>query len=375
MPLHRRLFTDSSPSNSYTDFRTSPTRNLDTSTSPTRMSTLTSYHGSSPTHQSWDSALNDILSVLRIQYRNDDDVMVFLTDPDKLKQLQYSTAAKMEWNRRVIKEEMDSGIHSPPRSRRIAKEVAIDYIRRYLDGEEERVDMMRKIQILQSDKDDALTSLVELEKDLKRSKDDNLRLTVDNNSLKDEIEKLRSDNELSRSDNKELRVESEKTREENEVVRSENATLRDENKKLRDENQELRAENATLRSENQKVRGDNVDLREEAGTVRSENLELRRENQSLREENQEVRSENLKVRGSNTSLRGENERFRGNNESLLNENRKLVRENLEFRGREDEMRMLVNVQQDLLTSGKEVKTSGDDPQEPDDGAENKEEEV
>lgn len=40
--------------------------------------------------------------------------MMFLTDPDKIKQLQYSTAAKMEWNRRVIKEEMDSGIHSPP---------------------------------------------------------------------------------------------------------------------------------------------------------------------------------------------------------------------------------------------------------------------
>lgn len=46
--------------------------------------------------------------------RNDDDVMMFLTDPEKIKQLQYSTAAKMEWNRRVIKEEMDSGIHSPP---------------------------------------------------------------------------------------------------------------------------------------------------------------------------------------------------------------------------------------------------------------------
>jgi len=342
MPLHRRLFTESSPSRDYTDFRTSP------STSPTRMmsSSLTTY--GSPTHQSWDSALNDILSVLRIQYRNDDDVMMFLTDPDKLKQLQYSTAAKMEWNRRVIKEEMDSGIHSPPRSRRIAKEVAIDYIRRYLDGEEERVDMMRKIQILQNDKDDALASLVELEKDLKRSKDDNLRLTVDNTNLKDEVEKLRGDNELSRTDNKELRAESEKTREENENVRSENSALREENRKLRSENEELRAENATLRTENQKVRSDNVDLREEAGTVRSENLELRRENQSLREENQEVRSENLKVRGNNNSLRGENDRFRTNNESLLSENRKLVRENLEFRGREDEMRMLVNVQQDLL---------------------------
>ena len=39
--------------------------------------------------------------------------MSFLSDPDKLRQLQFSTAAKMEWNRRVIKEELDSGMHCP----------------------------------------------------------------------------------------------------------------------------------------------------------------------------------------------------------------------------------------------------------------------
>jgi len=39
--------------------------------------------------------------------------MSYLTDPDKIKQLQYSTAAKMEWNRRVIKEERDAGVHCP----------------------------------------------------------------------------------------------------------------------------------------------------------------------------------------------------------------------------------------------------------------------
>ena len=39
--------------------------------------------------------------------------MAYLTDPDKIKQLQYSTAAKMEWNRRVIKEERDAGVYCP----------------------------------------------------------------------------------------------------------------------------------------------------------------------------------------------------------------------------------------------------------------------
>ena len=59
--------------------------------------------------------------------------------------------------------------------------------------------MMRRIQVLQDDKDDAMNSLVDLEKDLKRSKDENLRLSVNNSGLKDEVEKVRGDNELARS--------------------------------------------------------------------------------------------------------------------------------------------------------------------------------
>ena len=34
-----------------------------------------------------------------------------------------------------------SGLHSAPRARRIAKEVAIDYIRKYLDGDYERYEV------------------------------------------------------------------------------------------------------------------------------------------------------------------------------------------------------------------------------------------
>jgi len=302
------------------------------------------------THQSWESALQDVLSVLRIQYRNDDDVMLFLTDSDKLKQLQYSTAAKMEWNRRVIKEEMDSGIHSPPRSRRIAKEVAIDYIRRYLDGEEERMDMLRKIQILTQDKEDTLSTLVDLEKDIKRQKDENFNLTLENSNLKDEIAKTKGSEEITQAANQGFREENANIKAENEDVRFENAKLRDENKKLRNENQDLRNENGALRAENQVVRGDNVKLRDEACSVRDENVEIRKENVSLRGENEEIRCENLKMRDNNTALHGENDRLRTTNEAVLSENKRLVRDNLEYQAREDEMKMLVNVQSSLLAT-------------------------
>nr|XP_002124728.2 coiled-coil domain-containing protein 89-like [Ciona intestinalis] len=319
-------------------------------------SALTTYHNSSPSHQTWDSALADVLSVLRIQYRNDDDVMLFLTEPDKLKQLQYSTAAKMEWNRRVIKEEMDSGIHSPPRSRRIAKEVAIDYIRRYLDGEEERMDLVRKIQVVTSERNAAMESVIELEREMKRLKDESVASNCENDNLKGDIEKLRTDVAAFRTDNQEFRTENLKTKEENEHLRGENTKLRDENKKLRLENQDLRNENGALRSENQKVRGDNVKLRDETGDMRSENMKLRNENQAVRDENQEVRCENLKVRDNNLSLRGENDRFRSVNEALLSENKRYTRDTLELNAREDEMRMLVNVMQSLLAGKGEMRS-------------------
>merc|ERR1711881_89572 len=181
----------------------------------------------------------------------------------------------MEWNRRVIKEEMDSGIHSPPRSRRIAKEVAIDYIRRYLDGKEERMDMLRKIQILQHDKEDTLATLVDLEKDLKRQKDDNLKAAIEAGDLKDDLSKTRGDLDVTRAANHGLRDENANIKGENEEVRAENAKLRDENKKLRNENQDLRNENGALRAENQNVRADNVKLRDEASSVRNENARQR----------------------------------------------------------------------------------------------------
>merc|ERR1712139_364929 len=104
------------------------------------------------------------------------------------------------------------------------------------------------------------------------------------------------------------------------------------------------------RAENQNVRADNVKLRDGASSGRDENLELRKENVSLRSENEEVRCENMKMRDNNNALHAENDRLRTTNEAVLSENKRLVRDNLESQAREDEMKMLVNVQSSLLAT-------------------------
>ncbi|XP_039251197.2 uncharacterized protein LOC120328733 [Styela clava] len=313
-----------------------------------RSAALTTYALSSPIHQSWESALADVVGVLRIQYRSDDDVRLFLDSAEKVRHLQQSIAAKMEWNRRVIKEEMDSGIHSPPRARRIAKEVAIDFIRRYLDGEEEKLSMYRRLQDIQREKEDTLSTVLEYEREMKKVKDENAKLAISNQNLREENELMRTDKDELKLDSQKLKTENDQSRDENDRLRLENGKLREENKKVRQENQDLRNENGALRSENQKVRVENQKLRDECDDVRGENVKVRSENQSLRDENQEVRCENLKLRDNNASLRDENERLRSGNGTLMSDNRKLIQDNLELNSREDEMRMLVNIQQSIL---------------------------
>merc|ERR1739848_113761 len=91
----------------------------------------------------------------------------------------------MEYNRRCIREEVDSGIYSPPRARRIAKEVAIDYIRRFIDGEEDRIEMVRKISTIANERDAAIEHSVNVEchnTALKREKDD---LILENQDIAD----------------------------------------------------------------------------------------------------------------------------------------------------------------------------------------------
>ena len=106
--------------------------------------TLTSiYKG---TDLAWENALSEVLAVLKIQYRSDVAVASFLASEENIRQLKYSHVARMEYNRRCIHEDVTAtAIHSAPRARRIAKEVAIDYIRKYLDGDYERYEVSPKM--------------------------------------------------------------------------------------------------------------------------------------------------------------------------------------------------------------------------------------
>merc|ERR1711920_1188643 len=124
---------------------------------------------------SWETALADVLSVLRIQYRSEPGVESFLNDPERVSQLRNSNIARMEYNRRCMREEVDSGIYSPPRARRIAKDVAIDYIRRFLNEEEDRIEMVRKIDYVAKERDEAIATNLEVEGEnveLRRNKDE-----------------------------------------------------------------------------------------------------------------------------------------------------------------------------------------------------------
>lgn len=105
----------------------------------TRTSISRDYATSSGT-LTWESALNDVLPVLKIQYRSDIGVSGFLNDSDKVRQLKFSSIARTEYNRRCIREECDFEMYSPPRARRIAKEVAIDWVRKYLDENDEKLE-------------------------------------------------------------------------------------------------------------------------------------------------------------------------------------------------------------------------------------------
>merc|ERR1712127_373188 len=117
-----------------------PYRSFVSGLSSSNSATLASiYKG---TDLAWENALSEVLAVLKIQYRGDGSVASFLASEENIRQLKYSSVARMEYNRRCIHEDVShfGGIHSAPRARRIAKEVAIDYIRRFLDGETDRVD-------------------------------------------------------------------------------------------------------------------------------------------------------------------------------------------------------------------------------------------
>jgi len=138
---------------------------------------------------SWENAISDVLPVLKIQYRSDAGVSGFLTDPDKVRQLKFSSIARTEYNRRCIREECDFEMYSPPRARE-SKEVAIDYIRKFLDEQEDQLEMVRKIQDIQCERDEVVeqVAVVQAENDeLQREKD---RLFIESREVADQKQEI-----------------------------------------------------------------------------------------------------------------------------------------------------------------------------------------
>jgi len=58
--------------------------------------------------------------------------------------------------------------------------------------------MLRKIQALQLEKDESLATVIDLEREVKKLKDENLTFKSENLTLKDSQNKLRSDEEVAR---------------------------------------------------------------------------------------------------------------------------------------------------------------------------------
>lgn len=84
----------------------------------------------------WEDALSDVLPVLKIQYRSNIGIYDYLSSPVRVAELKYSAVARSDYNKRVMEEESEYEVYSPPRARRIAKEVAIEFIRKWLEENE-----------------------------------------------------------------------------------------------------------------------------------------------------------------------------------------------------------------------------------------------
>ena len=58
--------------------------------------------------------------------------------------------------------------------------------------------MLKRIQLLTSEKDDNLSMIIELERDIKRNKEENMRLSDENAKLSEDVCKLREELEVYR---------------------------------------------------------------------------------------------------------------------------------------------------------------------------------
>ena len=113
----------------------------------------------------WENALQDIIPVLKLHYKADNGISEFLKNSEKLHQLKFSSLARTEYNRRCQKERSVSNsvsevheVYAPPRARRVAKEVAVDYIRRFIDEQNDSLEASTHIANATLDQDQTLAN-------------------------------------------------------------------------------------------------------------------------------------------------------------------------------------------------------------------------
>lgn len=306
----------------------------------------------------WETALTEVLAVLKIQYRSDISVSTFLASDENVRQLKYSHVARMEYNRRCIHEDVNAGgMHSAPRARRIAKECAIDYIRRFLDGEHDRfevssINMVRKISTIANERDAAIEHSVNVEllnTDLRREKDALILENADIEDTKASIEASLAQTQdiLKDTENtvanveiakKSLEMNYSSTQRELEGTKGENSLLRDDLQSLRSDIASARTDNAQLRAECQEAWKESAERRDEISV-----LKAALEKQRMAAGNSSAQCDSLKIQ--NETLQHQNHTYKENNLSLRDQNNVL-------KAREEEMRTLVTVQLNLLSPEK-----------------------
>lgn len=298
---------------------------------------------------SWETAFTDVVPVLKIQYRNDPDIHGFLTNPDRVRLLTYSSIARMEYNRRCFREELEFETYSPPRARRIAKEVTVDYIRKWVIGEEEKIEMFSRIDAIKAERDSVVAQVIKVEDenlDLRREKD---RLIIKNSEEREAKELVAEDLKLVAADledanknldevnlkKKDLELTLSNTEDNLNQVRVENQNLRDDIEQLKKELSESKASNDSLRNECQQAYNQSNQRRDEISQLKSD-LESER-------------AANARASALADNYARQNEELKKKNEALNEKNLSLRDAANVFRAREEEMRTLVNIQSSILT--------------------------
>merc|ERR1712150_62682 len=236
-----------------------------------------------------------------------------------------------------------------------AKDVAIDYIRRFLNEEEDRVEMVRKIEYVAKERDKAIATNLEVEGEnveLRRNKDELL-------AQKDELICTKTNIEENLCKTITELKETEET--------VENLTDLKKQNELNIQNLSFKLENSE--SENSQLRKDISSLKEDLGCLKNDYENSRNDNSELRAEYQKICSESSARRDEISELKQllEKEkhalaRAQSHSDSVDANNKKLQSENAEFkeknlnlrdqcnvyRAREKEIETLVSCQMKVL---------------------------